>query len=141
MTGLEGVEYALTLWRPWHALMLAGPKDIENRPWAPPGWIIGKRIALHAGLKFDEAGWLKAQQICADVGFNPFASKEFGRMCEVSGAIAGTAVVTGFDTKGGGNPWFFGPFGWTLEERRPLPAAIPCRGFQKLWRIPAELRG
>jgi len=40
---------ALTLWQPWATLIALGHKDIENREWAPPQHLIGKRFAIHAG--------------------------------------------------------------------------------------------
>jgi hypothetical protein len=151
VNGLEGVTYALTLWRPWHALMLIGPKDIENRTWPAPEWIIGKKIAIHAGMKLDEPGWVSAQQILAH--YHPefdIYDQKFRALSAVSGALVGTAVVAGCRPKSGlyrcfspgydRSPWFFGPWGWQLSMLTTLPVPIPCRGFQKLWTIPKELR-
>ncbi|MES1164176.1 MAG: hypothetical protein ABUR63_00345 [Verrucomicrobiota bacterium] len=148
MTGLEEVEWALTLWRPWTALVVVGPKNIENRPWAPPKWIIGKRIAIHAGLTFDDAGRATAQVILRETGFDPFDGALW-QLAQVKGSIVGTAVVSDWASRDTPlrcaeeillSPWFFGPFGWLLTDRKPLPAPVPCRGAQKLWRLPAELR-
>ena len=149
MTGLEGVEWALTLWRPWPALMLAGPKSIENRNWCPPKYVIGKRIALHAGERFDEDGWLAAQTILS--GYADAAKYQAAVMASMQAkGIVGTAVVAGFmdrtretaTVKGApfDSPWFFGPIGWILEDRTPLAVPVPCKGKQGLWRIPAELK-
>jgi len=44
---------ALTLWRPWAWSVAAGLKRIENRGWKPPASLIGKRLAIHAGEKWD----------------------------------------------------------------------------------------
>src|SRR4029077_13343257 len=46
-------EYALTLWQPWASAIVLGPKRVENRPWAPPSKVLGKRIWIHAGLAYD----------------------------------------------------------------------------------------
>ncbi len=143
MTGLEGVNTALTLRPPWAALVVAGPKHIENRGWPPPPWLIGKRIAIHAGLKVDEYGARQAAGIMAALAragrINERDLKAPIPHADVRGAIIGTAVVTGFETDSS-SLWFFGPFGWTLEDRRPLVEPIPCRGFQKLWALPRDLR-
>lgn len=147
MTGLEDVTHALTLTCPWASIMIDGPKPIENREWAPPAWVIGKRIALHAGKVFDDRDWIRAQAILVDGGVDPIEAMETWKNWKVRGAIIGTALVTRFiddadpvRTPVHHSPWFFGRFGWLLDERQSLPAPIPCRGFQKLWRIPDELR-
>ena len=51
---------ALTLWRPWAGLVAAKVKPIENRDWPPPDRLIGKRLAIHAGKKWDREGALWA---------------------------------------------------------------------------------
>ena len=47
---------ALTIWQPWASLIVAGAKPWEWRGWAPPGWIVGTRIAIHAGARKVAAG-------------------------------------------------------------------------------------
>jgi hypothetical protein len=146
MTGLEDIDFALTLTCPWGSIVLAH-KPIENRDWPPPAWIIGKRIAIHAGKVFGDQDWLRAQEILRQFGINPIDAWEKWPHFQVRGAIIGTAVVSGFiddadaeRTDNHRSPWFFGRFGWLLEDRRPLERPVYCRGLQKLWRIPAELR-
>ena len=41
---------ALTLHQPWASLIACGAKRIETRSWPPPKSLIGKRIAIHAGI-------------------------------------------------------------------------------------------
>ena len=59
---------ALTLHRPWPWAILhldgARAKRIENRLWAPPDWILGERIAIHAGGTFD----IRAAEYIRQVG-------------------------------------------------------------------------
>ncbi|RXT29335.1 hypothetical protein B5P46_11680 [Rhizobium leguminosarum] len=48
---------ALTIWQPWATLIAIGAKPYEFRGWKPPGWLIGKRLAIHAAarpMKFPE---------------------------------------------------------------------------------------
>lgn len=126
---------ALTLYQPWAWSIVAGPKRIENRPWKPWPEIIGKYIALHAGKTYDDAGadYIRRQ------GLNPPGKLEI-----VKGAIVGVARVAGYrhihmtagipeDQRG----WFFGPFGWLLEDVRAV-APWPCKGAMALWDAPAE---
>lgn len=42
---------ALTIWQPWASLIVAGAKPVEWRGWPAPRWIIGQRIAIHAGAR------------------------------------------------------------------------------------------
>lgn len=42
---------ALTIWQPWATLVAIGAKPYEFRSWQPPGWLVGQRIAIHAGAR------------------------------------------------------------------------------------------
>lgn len=42
---------ALTVWQPWASLIAIGAKPYEFRSWEPPAWIVGQRIAIHAGKR------------------------------------------------------------------------------------------
>lgn len=44
-----GIEYALTLWPEWAWAIANLDKRVENRTWAPPISMVGKRIAIHSG--------------------------------------------------------------------------------------------
>lgn len=122
---------ALTLHRPWAWAIVHATKRVENRTWRPPTSIIGQRIAIHAGKKWDEDGWL----FIADYfGFTltPEVRDE---------GIVGTARVTGYLTGSvfDPDPWLFGPIGWVLDDVRALPMPIPVRGRQGLWRVPPPI--
>jgi len=133
---------ALTLWRPWHFAFLylaEDPKRVENRPWRPWPHAIGKRIALHAGKHYDaEAARLIG---CED--------DPRGRLQ----GIVGTAVVKGWihytddfaysntisldeAQRAAASRWFFGPYGWLLDDVRVLDEPIPCSGALGLWHVP-----
>ena len=47
----------LTLHQPWAWAIAHAGKNVENRTWAPPAYMIGERIAIHAGKRFDEEAW------------------------------------------------------------------------------------
>ena len=40
---------AVTLYQPWASLIVDLIKYIETRDWSPPKYMIGKRLAIHAG--------------------------------------------------------------------------------------------
>lgn len=44
---------ALTVRQPWASLIVAGLKDVENRSWRAPEWIVGERIAIHSAARRD----------------------------------------------------------------------------------------
>lgn len=120
---------ALTLYQPWAFIVVHGGKDIENRPWAPPlSWMKNKPyFAIHAGLHYDKEGaeWLRARG-------SSWQPEDI-----IHGAILGTARIGGV-VKQSDSRWFIGPFGWLLEDIRPIKP-LSCRGMQGLWPMPAEL--
>ena len=120
---------ALTLWRPWAQAIIYGPKRIENRSWRPVKWMIGERIAIHAGKKYDEDGemWMLEYDL-----YRP----ENPDMCACG--ILGTAVITDCVSRSD-DSWFCGPFGWVLDDIIALPSPIPCRGAQGLWDVPDDV--
>jgi hypothetical protein len=132
----------LTLWRPWDHAILYGGKPLENRPWKPWARIIGKRIALHAGLKYDTEGaeWMRREGL-----YEPPAEPLCPKGCIVGTfRVRGWVNELGFDNNGVStdhdeSPWFFGPFGWLLEDVTALESPLPCRGAQSLWQVPAEV--
>jgi len=42
---------ALTVWQPWATLVAIGAKPYEFRGWQPPQWLVGQRLAIHAGAR------------------------------------------------------------------------------------------
>lgn len=139
---------AITLHRPWPYVILRCGKRVENRPWKPWAVVMGQRIALHAGKGWDERA---EQYLPAE-----FGTVEEPRLIRQEG-IVGTAVVEGwfasdeevlktgksheglhwqkvnFLTK---DRFFFGPYGWVLEDVKELLTPVMCRGKQGLWHVP-----
>jgi hypothetical protein len=127
---------ALTLIRPWSALIIGAPgvprKDIENRTWHPEPLIQpGEWLAIHSGRKYDEAASAFAYRIGVPMTF-------YTREHLVDAAIIGVARYDGY-VRASASPWFVGPLGWLLGGVVALPDPIPCRGGQGLWRVPADV--
>lgn len=139
----------LTLWRPWAAAIVHGPKRIENRPWHPPvGYLDrGLWIAIHAGRRWDAAGaefilkrWrVGVTNACALEGTWPGAYELQG----IVGVARVSAVLSIDELRAETSPeaavervWAFGPWCWVLETVHALPHPIPCRGAQGLWTLP-----
>jgi len=137
--------YALTVWQPWaHLIALpdeglpAGvvrkpvpPKRVENRSWAPPRWLIGCDLAIHAG-RFDTGS--------AAIIYGAWGLPLTKYQCPQRSIVA-VATVTGYCKEGDGvmddDPWFVGPYGWLLGNVRALPHPLVMNGAQRLWRVDA----
>lgn len=120
---------ALTIHQPWATAVTDLGKRIENRSWPPPRTAVGGWLAIHAGLAFDESG--------AD-----WVASRTGRMTTKTsvprGAIVALARVKGA-VRRSSDMWFSGPYGWQLDEVIPVEP-LPCRGRQRLWKVPPEIR-
>ncbi len=105
---------ALTIKQPWAWLIAHGYKDIENRSWYTP---VRERVLIHASKTFDLDGHgyvrMHFPQIVMPIVFD-------------MGGVVGEMTITGC-VRRSPSAWFFGPFGFTLEDARPLPF-IPLRG-------------
>lgn len=109
----------LTIRQPFASAIVAGLKDLENRSWEPPDWLMSRRILVHAGSRWHGL-WPQFAHLCD-------APKNLPR-----GALIGSvrvAAVGKFEQ----NPWWVGPLGWVLEDAVPLDEPIPCGGRLGLW--------
>lgn len=153
--GLEQEDLrAITLWRPWGECIIKGPKDIENRPWEPPPWLIGKFVAIHAGLKYDK-------EAAVDMVKQKLWTPPSPAVC-LHSVIKGVVRVIGFISYLGGmtlmgddvgamsgenappdpfdSPWFSGHYGWLLSDFVAFPEPVPAKGMLGLWKVKDELR-
>ena len=109
----------LTVHQPHANAILYYGKDIENRSRCMN---IRGTIALHAGLQFDDGVYFP-ENFKAQI---------------VRGAIIGVVdilnCVDEYESK-----WFFGPFGYLLDNPRPLQKPIPCKGMLGFWSVPAKI--
>ena len=141
-----------------------GPKRIENRPMKPPSVARGERIALHAGKKWDDNCGAYCRELGLTLPHQHSAfPRERGNdpvvYCHPEAVIVGLVRVVGWveGTPRMGNmpatveafsgisvelarvlvndPWFFGPFGWALEDVVTLPEPVPHTGAQGLWTV------
>lgn len=141
---------ALTLWRPWSDAIVRGPKRVENRPWAPPGRVLGQVIAIHAGQKYSAGPWEFPG------GYEPPDESPLG--------VVGVARVVGYLDRRNGrhqsesallhdehyaelaarlhalneDEWWAGPVGWLLDQVRAIEP-VPCRGALGLWQLPVDV--
>lgn len=138
---------ALTVLQPWASWIASGEKKVENRGWRLPRSAaglageraLGAQVAVHAGLTFDR--WWSSR-IRA-----PFS--QFGDPDElVRGAVVAVVVFT-HDCRGCADPWCeagkpnagYSVVGWHIDPLRTfrLDKPVPCRGRQRLWRLPPDI--
>lgn len=129
---------AITICEPYATLIARGIKRVENRTWAAPGAVVGKRIAIHAGKS---KSWLAP----GNYGI-PLSELTFG-------AVVATAVLADCvhvypnipEWAKNEYPWLHdhehteGPVCWILTDVVKLPTPIPFKGAQGFWDIPDEL--
>lgn len=126
----------LTLWRPWANWVALGWKPIETRTHDKFRSLVGKRIGIHAGAKWDRfaideaRAWLTREQY--------LQTNEF---LNVGSAIISVATVvehrklTAEDSKGAlidCDPTNMQRFGLILQNVTTIDA-IPIKGKQGIW--------
>jgi len=109
---------ALSIRQPWAWLIVNGHKDIENRSWKTNH---RGPILVHASKGMSRAEYDSAKQTVAlasamngeSIALPPYEQLE-------RGGIVGQVEITGCVNKSP-SPWFFGEFGFVLENAKALP--------------------
>lgn len=113
---------ALSIRQPWAWLIAHGYKNVENRTW--PTHYRGEFL-IHTG-KLSSRGDIRwANDFLKPLNVEP--EYEYG-------GIVGIAKITNCITEWGNNFWFQGPYGFVIEDARPLPF-LPCKGRLKFFYI------
>ncbi|MBF8176953.1 ASCH domain-containing protein [Herminiimonas contaminans] len=123
---------ALSIRQPWawlivNADLYPDPKRIENRTWSTK---LRNQILIHAGLKFDRAGYDSVVASRPDLVDVMPAPADFER-----GGFVGIATVVDCVTESDSS-WFFGPHGFVLADVAPF-AFSPHRGQLGFFEVPA----
>lgn len=144
---------ALTLRQPWAYAVTHLGKRVENRTRRPPDSLLGRDIAIHAGLGTEDViSYLRTAGLWRDPPTDPehpFA-EPYPR-----GAIVAVARVRAYEDDDGvglmvegdyvreeeilSSPWYTGPIGILLADVRVLTEPVPCRGMQGYWPVPADV--
>lgn len=107
---------ALSIRQPWAWLIVNGYKDVENRTWSTN---VRETVLIHAGKRFDREGY--------DFVRRAFPQVPLPRVTRFDlGGIVGQARISDC-VEESDSPWFFGPYGFVMEDREPLPFQS-CRG-------------
>ncbi len=120
---------ALTLIQPWAWAICYAGKRVENRTWPLPNYMIGDRIAIHAGAKMDrdDKDYIECIFDC-EIPAQEIAHR----------AIVATATLSGCVAKSD-DQWFNGPYGFVLSNVYVLSKPVPCKGALGFWRVPDEV--
>lgn len=104
----------LSVRQPWASLIIAGIKTVENRPYSTP---LRGTIAIHASGEEIKQTYRLAQEFVRERGLNVNlpAIEDLP-----TGVIIGLVDVVDC-VKSSNNPWFTGPFGYTLSRPRRGP--------------------
>lgn len=133
---------AFTIHQPWAWAIAHAGKCYENRGWPPPAWAIGHPLAIHASKVCDE---FDAASLERDLGITIPRPLATGAVVAVAMLAGWTSVEPECRLPGGGfvanlpEAWWSGPIGWILDDVVALPSPVPCRGLQKLWRLPEDV--
>jgi hypothetical protein len=123
----------ISLWMPWANWVMLEWKPIETRTHKRFAGLVGKRIGIHASIKWDHSAisaarpYLTAEQIVQTESF-----------LRIGGAILGTALVTEHrrltadDSQGALIECKTERYGLFLSDVKVEPV-IPCRGKQGIW--------
>ena len=150
---------ALTVWQPWASLIAEGHKPYEFRSWPAPKWIVGERLAIHAGARQVTVKEIRTlYEGLRGVGGRPkpalLESAAPALACRQRhqwplGVIVAVVTVGGpkhglecaeelgcevndSDREGTFN------WGWPMLDVSPIPPVV-CRGAQGLWPVPADI--
>jgi hypothetical protein len=120
---------AISILQPWAWLIVHGPKDIENRTWST------KRrgdVIIHAGKR-----WGREQHEDLEFVREKFPHVVLPERFDLGG-IVGTASILDC-VQQSESPWFSGPYGLVLANRRPSPRFIPWKGQLGFFHIPQDV--
>lgn len=121
---MQPLPRCLSIQQPWAWLITSGGKDIENRTWrtAYRGMFL-----IHAPLRID------TEAVEALRGLRRRVPTDAEAM---TGGIVGVAEIVDCVPKSD-SQWFGGPFGFVLQNARPL-SFVPMAGRLSFFTVPPE---
>lgn len=120
-------DVALSIRQPWVKAIMDFEKDIENRDWSTK---FRGTFCVHAAQKFDSIDIQSIREILRMDGRDPDSfpyPKSKDDDFFIRGAIVGVVDLVDVVTEHG-SPWFFGDYGFVLQNPRKLAVPIPVKG-------------
>jgi hypothetical protein len=137
---------AISGYAEWFWLMAKGWKDIENRNWSLTKYIrrseLPVRVYLHASKRTasrDDIAFIRSKLTLKQQ--KEFDAVDWGKY---RGHIIGEVTITDevtFDDMGmkiTHSPWFFGEFGFVVQDGELYEIPIPCRGQLGFFEVSLE---
>jgi hypothetical protein len=131
---------ALSITRPWPKLIIRCGKRVENRTWTTHHRGL---LLLHAAQSWEPTALTLAAQaqwnLGEDLGVDRLSRRDADHPTGIVAVaelvdVCGVTVGTDQGTCPQCGPWAFaGQYHWRLDQVRPLPEPIPCRGALGLW--------
>lgn len=109
---------ALSIRQPWAWLIANGYKPLENRSWRTS---FRGPFLIHAGKS-----WGKYERQDLEWVREHFPKIVLPERFELGGIVGQAVIVDCIDADE--MRWFFGPWGFVIEDAKPLPF-VPCRGM------------
>lgn len=126
---------ALTITQPWsHGIIHLG-KDIENRDWQTK---VRGTVAIHAGMRNEPEEFKTFFDLWLSLEGKSFLDIPIIKESLVFGAIIGLVEIADC-VSAHPSPWFYGKWGFVLENPRALKTPIPCKGKLNFWTVPEEI--
>lgn len=128
LLALHSEMLCLSVRQPWAWLIVQGWKNIENRTW--PTTVRGK-ILIHASSGMTREEYEAAKLFVS--GWAPSLASQIPAPESLErGGIVGEVVILDCVDRHD-SEWFCGPYGYVLDEARPLPFQ-PMRGKLKFFK-------
>lgn len=115
---------ALSINQPWAWLIVNGHKAVENRDWNTR---YRGEFLIHAGKKFDDDCYLFLENEEMDIDLPPITELQMGGIVGKARLINTVHIRDKHLVGAKDKPWFFGQYGFMLENAEPLPFK-PCKG-------------
>lgn len=144
---------AITVHQPWATLLALGIKRFETRDWP---LLLRGPIAIHAGKRLTEDGelafsWLQNRGVNLGVArLGDLPRGAFVGLAEVLYCYAAAFLVDkgrhllrqqarDVELELHLGDFSAGRHCALLGNPRPLAAPVPCRGYQRVWRVPSDV--
>jgi len=122
---------AITLWRPWPAIIFLLGKNVENRNWA-----LKHRgdLFISAGRQWDPAALPFAREVAGEAA-DQIVDDPAAHPLGIVGVVHVTGVCSWDDHAFACSPWAANAKKhWQLRNSKAFPTPVPHLGKQALWR-------
>lgn len=125
---------ALSVRQPWPWAIFHAGKDIENRDRRTH---FRGDVLIHAGKQFDGGQRGAARLLLKWEDELDITSPPHARWLPRGGIVGIAEIVDCVSSSS--SPWFFGEFGYVLQNAQPLPF-VPCNGALGFFSVPDDAR-